>query len=145
MRNLTPDKLTIEDGVCWIRTKRKKTGADCNIPLLDIPLEIIDKYKHYAPQGQLLPVQNNNTMNYNLKKIATICNIGINLTVHTARHTFATELAISNGVPLESVSSLLGHADIRTTQIYAKVTNEKIDRDMTALEARIADKFKFAI
>jgi len=145
MLNLTPDNLTVEDGMHWIRTFRQKTGVDCNIPLLDIPLGIINKYRGSAPEGRLLPIPGNDTMNKNLKKIAAICDIDMNLTVHVSRHTFATEVAISNGISLESVSSLLGHADIRTTQIYAKVTNEKIDRDMMALEERIANKFQIAI
>ena len=144
--NLTPDKLEKDDdGVVWIRTKRKKTGVPVNVPLLDIPLELIEKYKSSAPAGKLLPVPILQTLNKYLKIIARQCCIERQLTFHMGRHTYATEIALSHGVPIESVSSMLGHSNITSTQIYAKITNNKIDEDMTALEKRIENRYKFAL
>ncbi|MDR0510408.1 MAG: site-specific integrase [Rikenellaceae bacterium] len=153
MRSLTAENLQSEpDGTVWIRTIRQKTGVECNIPLLDIPLGIIEKYRPYARVNSnsngnilLLPVPGNDTMNRHLKEIAAVCGVNINLTVHKARHTFASEVALSNGVSLESVSCLLGHTNVRTTQIYAKVTDDKIDRDITAATETIVERFRITL
>lgn len=129
------------DGNLWIMTKRQKTNVDSNIRLLDIPKAILEKYKGTLKDGKCLPVVSNQKMNEYLKEIATICQISKRLTFHIARHSFATSIALSNGVPIESVSKMLGHTNIRTTQIYAKITDRKISKDMDMLAQKI-DKRK---
>ena len=122
-------------------TKRQKTNTDVNVPLLDIPKMILKKYKGKLPNGKILPVISNQKLNAYLKEIADICGIKKNLTFHQARHTFASVVCISQGVPIETVSKIMGHRNISTTQRYAKITQEKIDRDVTALSFNIEDKF----
>lgn len=135
--NLTKKNLVVLDNKMWIMTKRQKTDVPSNILLLDIPDAIIKKYDGKDKSGRLLPILSNQRMNSYLKEIGDLCGIEKNLTFHLARHTFAT-LALSKGVPVESVSKMLGHTNIKTTQIYARVTNKKIEHDMLAL----ADKLK---
>lgn len=139
------DIFVAEDDVVWIKTFREKTGIDYEIPLLEIPLQILERYRGTTPDGRLLPMYPNGELNRELKNIARICGITRRLTWHMGRHTYATEITLSQGVPIETVSRMLGHSQIKTTQIYAKITNDKIDEDMKALEKRIAGKFKFAI
>lgn len=130
--------LTI-DGQQWIMGKREKTDVDYFIPMMEIPKRIVEKYKtHIFKNGKLLPVKVSLTVNRHLKEIAEICDIKKHLTFHLSRHTFAT-LAISKGVSLESVSKMLGHKDIKTTQIYAKMTTEKIGRDMAIFAESIKE------
>ena len=117
-------------------TKRQKTNVASNILLLDIPLAIIEKYKGKAKNGKLLPILSNQKMNGYLKEIADLCGIKKRLTYHLARHTFAT-MTLSKGVPIESVSKMLGHTNIKTTQIYARITNKKIEQDMLALAEKL--------
>ena len=127
------------DGEYWIQTSRVKTNAAENVMLLDIPLEIIEKYKYDEGckiKNRLLPVISNQRYNSYLKEIADISNINKNLTSHIARHTFATTVTLANGVSLESVSALLGHKSIRTTQIYAKVAQTKLSSEMKQLKAK---------
>ena len=120
MCRLTTEDLEVaEDGEVWIKTARKKTKIDYEVPLLDIPLLILDKYRDMAPEGKLLPMYSNNELNRTLKRIAAICGIERKLVFHCGRHTYATEITLSHGVPLESVSRVLGHTNIVTTQIYA--------------------------
>jgi len=121
------------DGNLWIMTKRVKTGTDVNVPLLDIPKMILDKYEDKLPHGKILPVISNQKLNSYLKEIADLCGIRKNLTFHTARHTFATTTTLGKGVPIETVSKMLGHTNIETTQIYARITNNKISSDMKGL------------
>lgn len=121
------------DGNLWIMTKRVKTGIDVNVPLLDIPKMILDKYKDKLPNGKILPVISNQKLNSYLKEIADLCGIKKNLTFHLARHTFATTTTLGKGVPIETVSKMLGHTNIETTQIYARITNNKISDDMKGL------------
>ena len=121
------------DGNLWIMTKREKTNTDVTVPLLDIPKTLINKYRGKVPNDRALPVISNQKMNAYLKEIATLCEIDKNLTFHLARHTFATTVTLSKGVPIESVSKMLGHTNIQTTQIYARITNEKISNDMQKL------------
>ena len=124
-------------------TKRQKTNVPSNILLLDIPLMIIDKYKGKTTKGKLLPILSNQKMNSYLKEIADLCGIKKNLTLHLARHTFAT-MTLSKGVPIESVSKMLGHTNIKTTQIYARITNKKIEQDMLVLSDKL-DNFNKSI
>lgn len=118
------------DGNQWIMTHRHKTGTPVNVPLLAIPQELIKKYEGQAKDGLLFPVLSNQKMNAYLKEIAVVCGIEKNITFHLARHTFATTVTLSHGVPIESVSKMLGHTNIQTTQIYARITNQKISRDI---------------
>ena len=143
---LTEDNLeTAEDGTVWIKSSRKKTKMEYEIPLLELPLKIIEKYRGMAPEGSLLPMYCNSTINAYLKRIARICGIERRLVYHCGRHTYATEITLSHGVPLETVSKMLGHSRISTTQIYAKVTDDKIDMDTRSLEEKIAGRFSVAI
>lgn len=139
MVNLTEDNIVVLDGKKWIIVNRHKTNVPSNILLLDIPLMIIDKYKGKDNDGRLLPIISNQKMNAYLKEIADVCGIKKRLTCHLARHTFAT-MTLSKGVPIETVSKMLGHTNIKTTQIYARITNKKIESDMMVLAAKL-DKF----
>jgi site-specific recombinase XerD len=124
----------------WLSTKRQKTGTRESVPLLPIPLEIIGQYKNHPyciKYNKLLPVNSNQRYNAYLKEIADICGIKKHLTSHIARHTFATTVTLANGVPIETVSAMLGHNSIRTTQIYAKVVEKKVSEDMKALKERL--------
>lgn len=131
------DALTIGmDGKYWLSTIRQKTGTRESVPLLSIPLEIINRFKDHSfceKYNKLLPVNSNQKYNAYLKEIAVICGIKKTLTSHMARHTFATTVTLSNGVPLETVSKMLGHTKLSTTQIYAKVLDTKVSQDMQTL------------
>ena len=134
---LTQDNICKSfDGNLWIMTKRQKTNTDVNVPLLDIPKMILKKYKGKLPNGKILPVISNQKLNAYLKEIADVCGIKKNLTFHLARHTFATTTTLSKGVPIETVSKMLGHTNIETTQIYARITNSKIGSDMQGLDKK---------
>ena len=119
--------------------KREKTGVNFNVPLLDIPKQILDKYAGKLPNQMVLPVPSNQKMNAYLKEIGDLCGIEKELTFHLARHTFAT-LALSKGVSIESVSKMLGHTNIKTTQIYAKITDAKIGNDMAMFAEKLEKK-----
>lgn len=145
MCNLSEENLhKADDGVIWIKTTRQKTGTPCEIPLLDFPLQIIKKYRGLAPEGKLLLMLSCGKLNLHLKKIAKICGIERRLIFHMGRHTYASEITLSQGVPIETVSRMLGHSDLRSTRIYAKITNDKISADMGKLEERISDKYQLA-
>lgn len=134
---LTQDNIRKSfDGNLWIMTKRQKTNTDVNVPLLDIPKMILKKYKGKLPNGKILPIISNQKLNAYLKEIADVCGIKKNLTFHLARHTFATTTTLSKGVPIETVSKMLGHTNIETTQIYARITNSKIGSDMQGLDKK---------
>ena len=137
-------RMAFDDNL-WIIKKRHKTKVTSNIRLLDIPKAILNKYEGKLKNGQLLPVISNQKMNDYLKEIATVCGIDKNVTFHLARHTFATTITLANGVPIESVSKMLGHTDIRTTQIYAKVIDAKLSNDMELLAQKINTKKVAAI
>ena len=146
MRLLTKENLSLaEDGTWWIKSARQKTKVEFEIPLLDLPLQILNKYRDTAPDGKLLPMYCNSMLNLYLKEIARICNIDRPLVFHVARHTYATEITLSHGVPLETVSKMLGHSQIETTQIYAKVTDDKIDADTRVLNRKISERFSVVI
>ncbi len=132
------------DGERWIYTTRLKTGVKENVPLLPIPLKIIEKYKNHpfcVSNNKLLPVKSNQKYNAYLQELADICEINKHLTSHIARHTFATTVTLANGVPIETVSSMLGHTNISTTQIYAKVVEEKVSSDMKILRQKLSVVF----
>ena len=128
------------DGNEWIFKDREKTKVESKILLLDIPKAILKKYEGKLRGGQLLPFISNYNTNQYLKTIAAKLGIDKNLTFHTARHTFATSVCLSNGVPLESLQKMLGHKSIRTTQIYAKIVDIKLSEDMHNLEERLKEK-----
>lgn len=136
--------VTEKDGSLWISACRKKTGVPFNVKLLDIPLQIIEKYKGCAKADYVFRMPTLNVVNNALKKIAVYCGIEKHITYHVARHSFASQVCLSQGVPIESVSRMLGHRDIRTTQRYAQVNNEKIGNDMKKLAVRLAGKFSYA-
>jgi len=135
--NLTKKQITVGiDGHLWIITNRQKTGNSSNVPLLPIAEEIIQKYEHHplvCNSGKLLPVYTNQKVNEYLKTIADNCGINKNLTFHCARHTFATTVTLTNNVSIESVSKMLGHKSIKTTQHYAKILDKKVSEDMSNL------------
>ena len=127
------------DGKRWVKIKRSKTDSRSVVPLLPTAEAILNKYKDHPltkQHGLLLPVISNQKTNAFLKEIATICNIQKNLTFHLARHTFATTVTLANGVPIESVSKMLGHQSLKTTQIYAKVIDKKLMEDMEVVKAK---------
>lgn len=131
------------DGEKWIVKDRVKTNTAERVPLLPIPLEIIERYKEHlycVYHKRLLPVNSNQRYNGYLKEVATVCGIKKHLTTHTARHTFATTVTLENDVPMETVSQMLGHKSIRTTQIYAKITQRKISNNMRKLRDRLFGK-----
>ncbi|MEX0289451.1 MAG: site-specific integrase, partial [Flavobacteriaceae bacterium] len=121
IKELHPNQIVVGiDGNTWIHTKRTKTNGSLKIPLLPKALDILKKYEDEKEiTGQLLPVYSNQKTNKNLKEITKSCGIHKNITFHVARHTFATTVTLANGVPIETVSKLLGHTKLSTTQIYA--------------------------
>lgn len=143
IRNLTYNNLMqAEDGVWWIHSKRRKTGTEFHVPLLELPLQIIEKYRGLNKNGKMFVILSCSKTNGNLKKIAKICGIKRNITFHMARHNFGTLITLSQGVPLETVSRMMGQLGIKTTQLYAKLTNQKVNEDMKLLSGNMADKFK---
>lgn len=141
VKKLTKNNITIGiDGERWIYTNRQKTDTRSNIPLLPMAEEIISKYKEHPQclnEGKLLPVLSNQKMNSYLKEMADICGFNKELTFHIARHTFATTVTLTNGVPIESVSKMLGHKNLRTTQHYAKILDRKVSDDMRLLKEKL--------
>lgn len=127
------------DNKHWISIHRMKTDGVSQIPLLPIPLQIIEKYKKVRQNELLFPLTSNQKTNEYLKEIAEICHINKKVTFHCSRHTFAT-LALSYKVSVESISSMLGHNNIKTTQIYAKITPLKISNEMQEFEQSLTDR-----
>jgi integrase len=129
------------DGDNWISTNRQKTDTRSSIPILPLAQEILDRYED-NPQcinkNKLLPILSNQKMNAYLKEITDVCHIGKEITFHTARHTFATTVTLSNGVPIETVSKMLGHKDLKITQHYAKIVDRKVSDDMRVLKQKFA-------
>jgi len=137
--HIVPDN----EGNLWIRKARQKTKIMCNIPLLDIPLQILEKYKDHPlcqKKGVLLPVMVNQKMNSYLKEIAICCGVRKNLSTHTGRHTFSTTVALANNVSLENVAKMLGHTNTKMTQRYAKVLDQSILRDMQGVKKNFAKR-----
>ena len=140
VKNLrTSNVRTSFDGGLWVMGKREKTGVNFNVPLLDIPKKIIEKYEGKLPDNKVLPVMSNQKMNEYLKEIGALCGIDKELTYHLARHTFAT-LTLTKGVSIESVSKMLGHTNIKTTQIYARITDVKVSNDMASFAKKMENK-----
>ena len=138
---LTKDNIVFGlDGYQWINTKRQKNGNPVKIPLLPKALSLIESYKKHPKsilKGTLFPRISNQKLNSYLKEIAVLCDISKNITFHMARHTFATTVTLTNGVPIETVSKILGHTKIATTQIYAKVIERKVSNDMFMLRMKL--------
>jgi site-specific recombinase XerD len=124
----------------WIFTTRQKTDTASRIPILPTAQRIMEKYGNHIQclnDNRLLPVLSNQKMNAYLKEIADVCNINKKLTFHIARHTFATTVTLSNGVPIETVSKMLGHKNLRTTQHYAKILDRRVSDDMQQLKKKL--------
>jgi site-specific recombinase XerD len=137
VKNLTEEHIrTSFDGNLWIMGKRGKTDISYQVPLLEIPKMILNRYKGTLKNGRLLPVINNQNTNAYLKEIGKLCGIKKKLTFHLSRHTFAT-LTLSKGVSIESVSKMLGHTNIETTQIYARITSDKISNEMAQFAGKV--------
>lgn len=145
LKNLRHDNIVWQkDGKQWIVLNRQKTGTTSYIPLLDIPLRLIEKYRNTAfagLDGKLFRLCTIENADIQLKKIAKAANIDKRLTYHMARHSYAT-LCLSMGIPIETISQTLGHRSISTTQIYAEITRTKINEDMTNLAKRIESKYQ---
>jgi site-specific recombinase XerD len=138
VKNLDADSIVRGiDGNNWIYTSREKTGTMVKIPILTEAQNVLDKYSENSNESMLLPVYSNQKTNKYLKEIATKLKIKKNLTFHVARHTFATTVTLSNGVPIETVSKLLGHTKLSTTQIYARVVERKVSDDMALLRSKL--------
>ena len=136
--NLTEDHIQPHiDSNLWIKFNRQKTGFKSDLPLLSIPKMIIDKYRGLQKDGKLLPIPSNQKVNAYLKEIGEICGIKQPLTFHLARHTFATTVALANGISMEALSGMLGHNKISTTQIYGKITRDKIGKEMAGLAGKL--------
>lgn len=140
--NLTPANLIEKsENDIWITTNRQKTNEPVKVPLLPKALAIVEKYKGHPQalaEGKVLPTLSNQKLNSYLKEIADTCDITKPLTFHIARHTFATTVTLTNGVPIETVSKLLGHSKLTTTQIYAKVIESKLGDDMARLKVKLS-------
>ncbi|WP_370898128.1 site-specific integrase [Chryseobacterium gossypii] len=146
-KKLTAQNIGIGlDGSKWIYTNREKTKTTSNIPLPAQAESIIEKYKNHPAcihGGKLLPVLSNQKMNAYMKEIADLCGIKKELTYHIARHTFATTVTLSNGVSIESVSKMLGHKNMRTTQHYAKILDSKVNEDMISLKQKFRNRLVY--
>lgn len=143
---LSKDDIVVGiDGERWIKTKRAKTDTRSNVPILPTAQAIIEKYKEHRDiihGKKLLPILSNQKMNAYLKEIADLCGISKNITFHLARHTFATTITLTNGVPIESVSKMLGHKSLKTTQHYAKILDRKVSDDMLTLRLKFNSSLK---
>jgi site-specific recombinase XerD len=148
LKNLRYKNIQVnEDGSRWIVINRRKTGAASYIPLLDIPSQIIDKYrdsKFAGMDGKVFKIRTKENLNIQLKTIAKAAGIDRRVTWHQSRHSFGTTVCLTNGIPIETLSQMMGHKSVKTTQIYAKVTRTKLNEDMAKLEKRIAGKYELA-
>ena len=141
IKNLTTDNLVTLNDSLWISSVRQKTKIPFRVKLMESACKIIDRYEPFRCGNRLFNVYRNGWTNTLLKQIADECGINKRLTFHMSRHSYAV-MAISNGMPIESVSKVLGHTKITTTQHYAKITTEKLDKDFSVLESKIGDKMK---
>jgi site-specific recombinase XerD len=143
--NLTSNQIVKGDnGMWWLNISRQKTDSICKIPLMTVPLQLIEKYRGTGSSDRVFPMKSSRIMNAQLKKIAKLCGIERRLTFHMSRHTFGTETCLSQGVPLETVSKMMGHKKFSTTEIYAKVTKGKLDREVEILSKNISGKYVLA-
>ena len=140
IKELTTDDIVEINGEKWILSKRHKTKVNFQVKLLDIPLQIIRRYERFQEDKLVFPNLNYWNICKPLKKMIKECGITKDISFHCTRHGFAT-LALSKGVPIESVSRVLGHTNITTTQRYAKITTEKIDKDLTMFGNRLNQSF----
>lgn len=140
VEKLTSSNIVVGvDGDRWISTNRAKTNTASKIPMLPVASFIVDKYADHpvtSYSGKLLPVMSNQRMNSYLKELADLCGISKDLTFHCARHTFATTVTLTNGVPIETMSKMLGHKSLKTTQHYPKIVDKKVSDDMRALKEK---------
>ncbi|HIW65969.1 MAG TPA: site-specific integrase [Candidatus Alistipes intestinipullorum] len=134
---LSPCHIHHERGGAWIRMSRRKTGTEIAVRLFSIPCDILSSYRSEAPQSPFFMLPGNRQCNLYLEQIMSLAGIRRHITFHCARHTFATTVTLSQGMAIETISRLLGHRDIRTTQIYAKITPAKLDRDMIRLSKQL--------
>jgi site-specific recombinase XerD len=141
---LAPENIQVlDDGGRWFVKNREKTSGNENVPILPVVEQIIEKYKDHPyclAYNKVFPIHSNQKFNSYLKDITKVAGINKELTTHTARHTFATTVTLSNGMPIETVSKLLGHSSIKTTQIYAKVVEKKVSEDMKTLNKKWSNK-----
>ncbi len=144
VKGLKKDHIVIGiDGEKWIFKNRQKTDTKSKIPVLPVAQEIIQKYANHPKclnEDSILPILTNQKMNAYLKEIGDLCDISKEITFHMARHTFATSVTLTNGVPIETVSKMLGHKNIQTTQHYAKILDKKVSDDMTILKQKFIAK-----
>ena len=140
------DIHTDDNGERWIIDRRQKTGTQFRVKLLPVAEMLYERYKDMHLSGdRVFPLKGTyNTLNMSLRHVARHAGLSFNPTIHMARHTFATTVTLTQGVPLETVSKMLGHKQITTTQIYAKITNDKIGQDMAALSEKLSSVFKVA-
>ena len=140
IKELTTDRIVEVNGEKWIVSKRHKTGVPFQVKLLDIPLQIIERYRPYQENNLVFPNLNYWSICKPLKKMILECGVNKSISFHCSRHGFAT-LALCKGMPIESVSRVLGHTNIKTTQIYAKITTQKLDNDLTAFGNQLSKSF----
>lgn len=141
--NLSEKHITKDDnGIMWIRIERQKTKSECRIRLLSVPIQIMEKYKHERTDDKIFKLKTLKTIDENLKTIAQKCGIESRLCYHMGRHTYATQVCIAQGIPIETLCKMMGHRSVQTTQIYAKITNQKVNEDMKLLSSRIENRYE---
>lgn len=143
IKNLTTDNIVEMNGSKWVVSKRQKTKVPFQIKLMDEALRIIERHEPFRKNEHLFNIGSYDAVNRRIKKVAEMCGISKRVSFHVARHSFAV-MALNYGMPIESVSKILGHTNITTTQIYAKVTSTKLDHDISQLESRIGGHFNTA-
>jgi site-specific recombinase XerD len=145
IKNLRREQiLTDKAGNQWIEAERQKTGSKSIVPLLEIPKEIIEKYKGTGEGDKVFKMLCMNMVCSYTKHIGRLCGLNRKLTFHMSRHSFATSICLNQGIPIETLSRMMGHQNIRTTQIYAEITGSKIEEDMQMLSRKIEDKYQLA-
>lgn len=131
VKKLAKENIVIgSNGEKWIKIKRTKTKVEASIPILPMANEILNHYKTHprcVNDDKVLPVFSNQKINEYLKEIVVLCGLDFEISFHTARHTFATTVTLNNGVPIETVSKMLGHINVRMTQNYAKIQDRKLE------------------
>lgn len=137
IKNLPTDNIVEMNGPPWIVSKRQKTGVPFQIKLMDIPMQIIRRYEPFRTDKRLFNIGSLDTVNKRIKAVAKKCRIEKPISFHLSRHSFAV-LALNYGIPIERVSKILGHTNITTTQIYAKVTNAKLENDISTFESKVS-------